>query len=149
MEESGNNIKNNVVDSYLAMHHRSILMARIYPSQCCHNEKQEVVDCWVHYGNYFFLHWLTHNLDHQWQTTSYPCKNGNFFFYSNYIPCILHEWVPRAFIDHHTSKDCIVSRILQCWNQFFKGRTCKNSQWERINGMEWFLDASRNQELCK
>ena len=31
----------------------------------------------------------------------------------------------------------------------FKGRTCKNSQWERINGMEWFLDASRNQELCK
>ncbi|KAK7835651.1 hypothetical protein CFP56_023299, partial [Quercus suber] len=44
VEESDNNIKNNVVDSYLAMHHSSILMARIYPSQCCHNEKQEVVD---------------------------------------------------------------------------------------------------------
>ena len=28
-----------------------------------------------------------------------------------------------------------------------KGRTCKNSQWERINEMEWFLDASRNQEF--
>ena len=112
MEESDNNIRNNVIDSYLEMHHSSILMAHIYPSQCCRNEKQEVVDGWVHYGNYFFVHWLTHNADHQWQTTSYPCKNS-IFFYSNYIRCIMHKWVPRAFIGHHTSKDCIVSRILQ------------------------------------